>query len=167
MAKDDEMSEWRLDKKLKALKATGVVAEEKVTLLLPETFMNKSGQSVAPLISGPKKAAGLVVVQDDIDLPIGTFKICFNRGSGGHKGIESIMRAIKTKEFVRVRVGVSPETTGGKLKKPQGEDGVVDFIVGKFKPAEMELLKKISKKVVEALYCIVEEGREKAMNQYN
>ncbi len=142
---------------------TGV---EKVTLVLPETYMNKSGASVAPLVTSAKKAEKLIVVQDDLDMPIGKIKILFNRGSGGHRGIESIKKAIKTEAFARIKVGICPTTPSGKPKKP-GSDKIMDFIVGEFKPAEFDEIKKISKKVAEAIYMCISEGREKAMGEFN
>ncbi|MFZ3008902.1 MAG: hypothetical protein WA048_00520, partial [Minisyncoccia bacterium] len=86
-----------------------------------DTFMNKSGSGVAKVIKSKKAAEKLVVIYDDLDLALGTIKVSYNRGSGGHKGIESIVRALKTEAFIRIRIGTSPATPSGKLKKPQGE----------------------------------------------
>jgi PTH1 family peptidyl-tRNA hydrolase len=166
-SKENELSEWKVDKKLSAIKSTGKIGKESVVLLEPETMMNNSGKSLKELINTPKKAEKLVVIYDELDMPLGSYKISFNRGSGGHRGVESIIKNIKTKEFVRIRVGISPATPSGKLRKPQGEEKVIDFILGKFKPAEEEELKKVSKKITEALFCLIEEGREKAMNMFN
>jgi len=165
--KENDLSEWKLDKKTVALKSSGKIGKESVTLLKPETMMNNSGKSLKDLINSPKKAEKLVVIYDDLDLPLGSYKISFNRGTGGHRGMESIVKNIKTKAFVRVRVGISPTTPSGKLKKPKGEDGVINFILGKFKTNEQEELKKISQKISKALFCLLEEGREKAMNIFN
>jgi len=165
--KDYGFSELAGDKKTLSLKSAGKIGKEAVLCLEPETMMNNSGKSVKDLVTSPKKAENLVVIYDDLDLPIGTFKISFNRGSGGHRGVESIIKHIKTKAFVRFRIGTCPETPGGKLKKPQGEDKVIDFILGKFKPAELDELKKVAKKTTDALVCLVEEGRDIAMNRFN
>lgn len=146
--------------------AKNIGKAEKVLALLPETFMNKSGKALSALVSGPKKAEKLIVVHDDLDLPIGKIKIVFNRGSGGHKGVESINRAIKTEGYIRIRIGVCPTTPSGKPKKPSGEK-LLDFIVGEFKPAEMDDMKKIIKKVAEAIYMAVVDSKEKAMTEYN
>lgn len=129
--------------------------------------MNNSGKSVASLVKNKKDAVRLVVIYDDLDLPVGSFKISFNRGSGGHKGLESIVKALKTREFARVRVGISPATPSGKLKKPSGEKAVHDFIIGNFKDKEMEAIKKVSKKAIEAVEALITEGREKAMSEFN
>jgi PTH1 family peptidyl-tRNA hydrolase len=115
-----DFPDWEPDKKLKALVSKGKLGKAEILLLEPETFMNNSGGSVKPLITSKKKAESLVIIHDDLDLPIGSYKISFNRGSGGHKGVENIIKAIGTEGFVRVRVGISPVTPGGKLKKPSG-----------------------------------------------
>jgi PTH1 family peptidyl-tRNA hydrolase len=154
-------------KKYNALSGKGEIGGTDVLVLEPETYMNKSGASVKEAVKSPKDAERTIVVYDDMDLPLGTFRIAFNRGSGGHNGLESIIKALKTREFVRIRVGVSPTTPGGKLKKPSGEEKVIDFLMGKFKPAEAEEIKKVSKKITEAIETIIVEGREKAMGEFN
>lgn len=141
--------------------------KEKAMVIFPETFMNKSGNSVKSIITSKKRAENLIVVHDDLDLPLGRFKISFGSGSGGHKGVESIMRAIKTKDFVRIRVGISPVTPGGKIKKPESKK-MGDFILGNFTPKEQAIIKKVSKKIIPmAIGTIIIEGREKAMNLFN
>jgi peptidyl-tRNA hydrolase len=77
------------------------------------------------------------------------------------------MRAVKTKKFVRVRVGVSPSTASGTIRKPEGEKVVLNFILTRFKPHEHEELNRIFKKVSDAIECTVLEGREIAMNRFN
>ena len=81
-------------------------------------FMNHSGKAVAKFIKSKKAAQNLIVVHDDIDLPLGTMKISYNKGTGGHRGLDSVVKAVKTKEFVRIRIGISPTTPSGKIKKP-------------------------------------------------
>jgi len=164
--KAGDCSEWKLDKTSQALKASAEVAGEKVTLLLPETFMNKSGVSIKDKIKNPKQAEKLIVVHDDLDLPLGTIKISFNRGSGGHKGLESLIRVVKTKAFVRMRIGICPTTPSSKPKKPPNAK-ILDFIIGQFKPAEEEVLKKVFKQSSRALDLLISEGREKAMGETN
>ena len=107
------------------------------------------------------------MIYDDLDLPIGSMKISFNKSSGGHRGLESIISALKTEGFLRVRVGVSPVTAGGKLKKPKGEDAVGKHILGVFKKPEQEVLKKLSKKVSDALEVLMKDGKEVAMGEFN
>ena len=166
-AKKNDFSDWKHDKKLKALTAKGNVEGESVTLVLPETFMNKSGTAVKLFIKSVKGAEKMIVIYDDLDLPLGSIKISYGRGSGGHRGVDSIMKAVRTRDFPRIRVGVSPTTPSGKLRKPSGEKEVIDFILGKFKKPEEETLVKVVKKACEALGAIVVDGRESAMNEYN
>lgn len=167
-------------KKLNALTGERYLDKEKIQIIFPETFMNKSGLSLRPLVgkivkkkvypvgkrSLPYGAENLILVHDDVDLPIGKIKICFGKGSGGHKGVESVIRNIKTKNFIRIRIGVSPTTSSGKIKKPNSEN-IVDFIITGFKESEREILKKLSKKISLAVGTIISEGLEKAMNMYN
>lgn len=143
------------------------LSEKNFKIIVPDSFMNKSGLSLKPIITSKKKAQNLIVVYDDLDLPLGSFKLAFNRGSGGHKGVESVARSLKTKEFIRVKVGVSPTTPSGKLRKPKGEEKIIDFILGDFKPPELLILKKVSKKVAEAIEMTIEESLQKAMSIYN
>ena len=147
------------------------LSPKKLSIIESKEFMNNSGRSVAKFIESKKAAENLVVVYDDIDLPIGTIKISYNKGSGGHRGLESVGKAVKTKEFTRIRIGIAPTTPSGKVKKPGSGDlpaqagkKVLDFILGSFKPTEKEILKKTFKKVSEAIITIIEDGRERAMN---
>jgi peptidyl-tRNA hydrolase, PTH1 family len=148
---------------------TAVVSLKDVSakIVIPETFMNKSGDAVKPLVKNKRQAEQLIVVHDDLDLPLGRFRVSFNKSSGGHKGVESIMRAIKTKAFTRIRIGISPATASGRPKKPKGDDAVGRHILGKFKPAELAEMKKIFRKINEAIICLISEGRESAMSRYN
>ncbi len=174
---------FKADKVLKSLKAKADIDGESATLILPETFMNKSGQAVAPLILGDakivgkpneaekkaleKKAKKLVVIHDDLDLPFGHIKIVFNRGPGGNNGVDSIIRSIKTEAFTRVKIGISPTTPTGKMRKPVGEDKVVKFILGQFQTKEVAELKKILKRIPEIVSVIINEGEQSAMNKFN
>jgi PTH1 family peptidyl-tRNA hydrolase len=159
--------DWKHDKKLNALVAKGEIEQDKVSLILPETFMNRSGSALAPVVTTEKKAEKLVVIYDDLDLPMGSIKMSFNRGSGGHKGIESIAKSIKTKKFIRIRVGIAPTTPSGKLKKPSDEHGVQKHILGEFKKAELDILNKEGKEVVKVLSTLVTGGLQQAMTELN
>lgn len=161
-AKAQGLKNWQADKKFKALKTEAKVGKNKALLLKPETFMNKSGESIKSLIKTKKAAETLVVIHDDLDLPLGKVKISFNKSSGGHKGVESIMRVIKTEAFIRIRLGISGETASGKIKKPQGDEKVIDTILGEFKKSEVLELKKVIKKSAQALGLVVSDGWEKA-----
>lgn len=140
---------------------------KKIKFITPDTFMNNSGKAVAPLVKSKKDLKDLVVIYDDIDLPLGKMKISFNRSSGGHNGLGSVIKALKSEEFLRIRVGISPATPKGVVKKPKGEKAVLNFLLGEFKKSEMEIIKKLSKKVAEAVEIIFTESKEKAMSLYN
>ena len=138
--------------------------KDKIKFLLPDKFMNNSGKVVAPLIKSKKDLKDLIVIYDDIDLPIGKMKISFNRSSGGHNGLGSIIKALKSEEFLRIRIGISPVTPSGKTKKPKD---VLKFLLGDYKEKELAELKKLSKKVTQAIETIFTEGKDKAMSLYN
>ncbi len=127
---------------------------KKAKIIFVSEFMNKSGRAV-------KSAKNLIVVHDDLDLPLGKLKISFGRGAGGHRGVESIIRALKTKDFVRIRIGISQK------RKPATEKQVIGFILGKFKPSELLILKKVAKKAAFAIDTVITDGREAAMSQFN
>lgn len=141
--------------------------DQKIRFITPDTFMNNSGKAVVPLIKSKKDLKDLVVIYDDIDLPLGKMKISFNRSSGGHNGLESVIKKLKSQEFIRIRIGISPSTPKGVVRKPKGEKAVLNFLLGEFKKSELETIKKLSKKVAEAVEMIFTESKEKAMSLYN
>jgi len=161
--------EWKKSSETKALFYKDSIIKKPVLYLKPQTFMNNSGLAVSFTQNEKTKIKNenIIVVYDDIDLPLGSYKISFNRSSGGHNGLESIIKKIKSKEFVRIRVGISPTTPSGKIRKPKGEEAILKFLLGKFKEDELKELKKVSKKVSEILEMIVGEGKDKAMTLYN
>lgn len=122
----------------KSVKFKGEVArsEDKKTLLLkPRTFMNESGQSVAAVMDFYKiKPADLVLIHDDLDIPVGEFKLQANRGAAGHHGVESVIASLGTKNFTRLRLGIKPI---GLQKNGS------DFVLDKFTKAENEAIKRM------------------------
>ncbi len=117
-----------------------------VVLAKPQTFMNKSGASAKALL---KQGGELVVVHDDIDIPIGTVKVSKDYGSAGHKGVESIIEALGSKDFTRIRIGIQP--LAGK------PENVEDFVLQKFSPKELPIIQDSIQEAVSALTKIVEE----------
>lgn len=157
-ARAHEFPEFRMEKKWNALISEKKVGKEKVVLLLPETFMNKSGNAIAPALRFFKvKPAALFLVHDDADLPLGGAKLSFGKRSAGHKGVKSAIRALKTRDFWRWRIGIA-----GRRDIPAEK-----LVLKKFTPEESRLVKKITKKTIEALGKAIEESPEKAMNTYN
>lgn len=162
VAKTEGGGEFVLNKVAKALVLKTEVGGENATLVLPETMMNLSGKAVVPFVKSVKAAEKLLVIHDDLDLPLGTVKMVFGRGSGGHKGVESIMRAIKTKDFARIRIGISAVGKKNQAKKVHGEEKVIKMVIGKWKPAEEVVMKKVLKKVAEATHLFAIGGLEVA-----
>jgi PTH1 family peptidyl-tRNA hydrolase len=161
-------AEWEESDNAKTLYFKDKVGSKPVEYLKPQTFMNKSGFTVLHVKNKHKLTLkDIVVIYDDIDLPLGKMKISFNRSSGGHNGLGSIIKSLKSEEFLRIRVGISPATPSGKIRKPKGERDVLKFLLGEFKKSELETLKKLSKKVAEAVECIFTESKDKAMSLYN
>ena len=150
-----------------ALVSEGTLEGEKVTLVLPQTMMNLSGKSVPAFVKSVKAAKKLLVVQDELDMPLGALKMVFGRNSGGHKGVESVMRALKTKEFARLRIGISGTGKKHQAKKPSGETRVIKHVIGTFSPSEEAVLKKVLVRSVEAIRVFVSDGIEEGMQKAN
>lgn len=129
-------------------------------------YMNNSGGPIKKLITSKKAAEKLVVLHDELDLPLGRVKISFGSSAGGHNGVKSIEKALKTKDYVRVRIGIAGATPSGKLKRPAPEK-IADFVLAKFRPPEAEKLKKVKKIVHEALDLLLEDGVQAAMTETN
>ncbi|PIP22832.1 MAG: aminoacyl-tRNA hydrolase [Candidatus Nealsonbacteria bacterium CG23_combo_of_CG06-09_8_20_14_all_39_17] len=161
----------------------GKINGQDIVLAKPQTFMNLSGQSIkkiikdcpasTPLWRGKMreklKIENLVVIHDDIDLPLGKIKIVKNRGTGGHKGVESIAKELKTKDFIRIRIGVNQSS---KLKmqneKQQLKTQKIEaFVLGKFDKKEEKIVKEIIKKTISAVEMILSQGLEKTMSEFN
>lgn len=147
-------------KKFKALYGQGQIKSEKVLLAKPQTYMNLSGEAVAALLRWHKLGpADLLVVYDDMDLPPGKLRIRMEGGSGGHKGMESIIWLLGTEGFPRLRIGV------GKPEVP-GFNGA-GYVLSRLTAEDAKTFDESVDTAAEAIYCIVSEGLEKAMNEYN
>jgi len=162
VARNEGFDDFVFNKTSNALVSKGAINDESATLVLPETMMNLSGKAVAAFVKSPKAAKNLLVIHDDLDLPLGTVKMVFGRGSGGHKGVESIMRALKTKDFARIRIGISATGKKNQAKKVVGEEKVIKMVIGKWKSTEEAALKKVLKKVIEATRIFATSGLESA-----
>lgn len=144
--------------KLAALVAEGKIGQKKIVLVRPETFMNKSGSAVGPAARFFKvKLLNIVVVHDDADILLGATKLSFGKNSGGHKGVESVMRALKSKKFWRMRIGIQ------KKRRVPGED----LVLQKFRGDEEAVVKKVIKKSLQAIRHIAVNGPEETMNEFN
>jgi len=139
---------------------------KKVTIIYPDVYMNNSGSAIKKVITSKKAAETLVVLHDELDLPLGKIKVSFGSSAGGHNGVKSVQKALGTQNFVRVRIGISPSTPSGKLKRPDGEK-TADFVLAKFRPPEKEIVKKAQKLVSETLELLLTEGLPQAMSFAN
>lgn len=156
----------RLDKKQgKARTGTGIIAENEVILAKPQTFMNRSGQSLSLLLKKSNIALDdLIVIHDDIDLPLGKIRIRRSGSSGGHKGINSIIAELDSQDFIRIRAGIGrPEPDMAEAD----EDKIIDYVLSDFTPEERHVVSEVVSRVSEAILCVLTEGMEVAMNRYN
>lgn len=146
-------------KRYKSLIGKGKIGKEGIILAQPLTFMNDSGVAAASLVRSLKiPLKNLVVVCDDIDLPIGRIRIREKGSSGGHKGLESIIQHLKSNEFPRLRIGIE--------KPPKGMDPK-EYVLENFSKEENSLVKETIAKAGEALTFLVGKGVIPAMNKYN
>jgi peptidyl-tRNA hydrolase, PTH1 family len=148
------------NRQCRALTARAVIGSEQVLLAKPETFMNLSGLSVRELITEYqiRPEFDLIVIQDELDFSLGTVRIHTRRSSAGHNGIESIIGALGTKDFLRVRIGVAPER---KI-----EDGQ-SYLLSPFRKGQMKTVDEALSAAVEAVNAILIEGPAAAMNRIN
>lgn len=136
-----------------------------VTLLRPSTFMNNSGSAVKKLVQKGEEQQ-LIVIYDDVDLPPGTVKVSFNRGSGGHNGISSIIKEIDTRAFVRIRIGIAKRGFFGGVVRPKGEK-LSSHVLGKLQKREEGEYQKAYETVCEVVQVIMQDGVDAAMQKYN
>ena len=154
LAKKLGANDSELDKKTSSLTAKTKLEKTTAILAKPQTYVNKSGEAVKKLCSMFRVPCSmLIVVHDDLDIPFGNTKISFNKNSGGHKGVESIMRALKTKKFYRLRIGLGTRALAKAraLSNSQRDEFVVKMVLSKFSPSEQEQLKKIFEEGYEKL----------------
>lgn len=148
--------------KFQSYVAEGNIDEKKCVLAAPMTYMNNSGLAVSRLAQFYKIAAEkIIVIHDEIDLPLGKIRVSFNSSSGGHNGVESIIRDLGTKNFVRLRIGIGKELS--VLRKILAEK----FVLQNFSAEEIKLFSGEMGKYIEAVEMIVKEGYEKAMTAFN
>ena len=136
---------------------------ENIILVKPQTFMNNSGKTVKSLLKNNNPDhQKLIVIHDDIDIPLGKIRIVKNRGAAGHKGVESIIKELKTKDFVRFRIGIKPPSIISTIVK-----NINHFVLEEFSKNEEKIVKEAIKKTAEAIEFSLKQGLEKAMNKYN
>ncbi len=154
----------RFDKKQgQARIGLGKIAGNKVVVAKPQTYMNLSGQSVGRLTRKfDINLNDLLVIHDDLDLPLGKIRIRQGGGSGGHKGVNSIITELGSQDFLRLRVGI-----GRPTKPVLGEADIIAYVLSDFTPDEKQVVIKVIPQVSEAILCLLTEGLVAAMNKYN
>ena len=172
LQKEKGFSAWENRKELKARISEGELNKDNLLLVEPDNYMNNSGKSLEKLVKNSdqdlhKWVKSLIVVYDDIDLPLGKLRISFDRGSGGHRGVESIIKSIKTRAFIRVRIGITPMSPSGVIKKPKGEVAVERHILKKFTKSERIKLDPVIKDAASAIETIICSGLDVSMRQWN
>lgn len=145
----------------------GVVGSESVMVLYPETFMNRSGKAVQKFVP-QGELAKMLVIYDDIALPFGEVKVSFGRGDGGHNGMKSIIGALGSKDFIRLRIGIAPTNLStGTVNMVSGTD-LPKYVLATFSKSEqVKLSKEILPHIAEVIETIIKEGYIKAMNKHN
>jgi len=152
---------------IRSLVSHGQVAYRDVALLKPQTFMNKSGLAVTKAVLRQRDQDGLIVVHDDIDLPLSQIQVAYDKSAGGHNGVASVIERLGSQEFTRVRIGVVPTDESGNMHKPAKRD-VRDFVLSEFTAEEKQLIHtEVIPDALDAIHIIIEQGREAAMDAYN
>ena len=148
------------NRQCRALTARAVIGSEMVLLAKPETFMNLSGIAVRELVekNDVRPEQDLIVIQDELDFPLGTLRIHTRRSSAGHNGIESVIGALGTQDFLRIRLGVAPERTIS--------DGM-SYLLSPLRKVELEVVDTVLNAAAEAVKVILTEGPAAAMNRFN
>ena len=145
------------ERRARARLGIGEVAEKRVVLAKTRTYMNLSGQAVSRLVRHFNVPLGdLVVICDDLDLPLDKVRIRQSGGSAGHKGMKSIIDSLGSQDFPRIRVGIG---------RPDGDE--ISYVLSDFTAAEREVVREAVAEVADALHCILTEGIMAAMNRYN
>ncbi len=158
----------RFDKKQgRARIGVGEVAGSEVMVARPQTYINLSGQSVSLLV---KKfnidLNNLLVIHDDLDLPLGKIRIRYGGGSGGHNGVESIITELGSQDFIRIRVGIGrPSAIGDSAEISEAD--IITYVLSDFTPEEKQTIAQVIPRVSEAILCLLTEGLVAAMNKYN
>ncbi len=143
----------------RSISASTEIEGERVVLAKPQTFMNLSGQAVSGLLRRRNASTeDVIVLMDDVDLPLGALRIRRRGSAGGHNGLKSIIEALGTGEFVRVRIGAGPDRV---------IEDLVAYVLAPFRKKDMKVVAEVVDQAAEAVRIILKEGPEKAMNLFN
>lgn len=151
---------FKTEKKFSTETAAGKLGREKVILAKPQTFMNESGRAVAAMLKFYKLSVNdLLVIHDDIDLPLGKLRIAKDSSAGGHNGIKSIISSVGSQDFLRIKMGVRTEVTD-KMK-------AADYVLKKINLKDFKYLQEEIDRAVQAAVCAMAESPTMAMNKFN
>jgi len=163
-ARKNKFPKFKMKKEFLATVSEKKIGKEKIILVKPQTFMNNSGLAVKRIFEKLRTSniepltSNLWVIHDDLDILFGKIKISFGRGSGGHKGVQSIIDEIGRKDFVRFRIGIGKKEVGIRKK---------EFVLEKFSKKEEKILKKVIELICRAIEMAIKEGIKKAMSEFN
>lgn len=167
LAKSFDNGQWTFDKNLKSEILNSQISNVKCVLVKPQTYMNNSGLAVKLLTTRYLlPATDLIVIHDELDLPLGKIKVRMGGAAAGHHGVESVTAELGTDKFIRVRLGI------GNLRTQSGEHkgqhiSAEKFVLEPFIHSEKSKVKHMLKAAVKALEILLEKGLEKAQNQFN
>lgn len=146
--------------RFKALTAQATLGGEKVLLLKPQTYMNLSGESVSPAAAFYKvPPERIIVVSDEVSLPIGKLRIRKSGSAGGHNGLKNIIAMLGTDAFPRIRMGVGAP--------PHADYDMADWVLSSFKNQDADDMRSLAVRVCDAVECYIAEGPDRAMNKFN
>jgi PTH1 family peptidyl-tRNA hydrolase len=152
-------ADWKNERRFNARMARTERQGRRVLLCQPQTFMNASGETVGALVNFYRlPRTRILVVVDDADLPLGEIRLRAGGSSGGHHGLESIEQHLGSREFARLRLGIG---------RRDGAREITDYVLSRFDPAEAALLKKVLDRAASQAECWLNDGIQKAMNQFN
>ncbi len=138
----------------------GVIDDQQIVVAKPQTYMNRSGGALGPLLKDSEfdPTSHLLIVVDDVALPLGSFRLRPSGSAGGHNGLKSIAGRLRSEAYARLRIGVGP--------RPDDEEGS-DFVLSDFEDSERETLDELLPIMIDAVECWIREGIETAMNRFN
>ncbi|MBD2311970.1 aminoacyl-tRNA hydrolase [Desertifilum sp. FACHB-1129] len=153
------------NKRFQGIFGEGLGPKDKIRLLKPLTYMNLSGQAIRAVVDWYKlPPTSVLIVYDDMDLPVGRIRLRLSGSAGGHNGMKSAIAHLGTQDFPRLRVGIgSPKAASASVK----ESDTVSFVLGKFSPEEQKLMPEVIQGAIAATEVSLKQGVEKAMSLYN
>ena len=150
-------AEFKLNKKNSALEYEAIINNEKVLFIKPQTFMNNSGESIIKYLNFYKlQPSDILIVQDDLDMDIGRYKLLYNHGAGGHNGIKNIILNLQSREFLRLKIGIS------KVKS-----NTRDYVLGKFGKDDLKILDEAFLKLNNFVFDYLTLNRDLLIGKYN